>query len=183
VQRRAKGHQKVRRQRQDLQHKTALALMRQYDRVYHEDLQTANLVKNHSLAKSITDAGWSAFLSILSVKAACASRRGIAVPPAYTSHACSGCGVRIPKGVSVRWHRCPDCGTSLHRDHNAALNILRLGQERRGAGQTPQARTWTTLAERRLSISRMYPGECQSPLCAACDKNEPSCVRSVTRGA
>ena len=100
----AKGHQKVRRQRQDFHHKTALALMRQYDIIYHEDLQTANMVKNHSLAKSITDAGWSAFLSILSVKAACAGRRVIAVPPAYTSQACSGCGVLRHKGLSVRWH-------------------------------------------------------------------------------
>jgi putative transposase len=44
--------------------------------------------------------------------------------------------------LSVRWHLCPACGTSLHRDHNAALNIARLGRQRRGLGQSPQARTW-----------------------------------------
>jgi transposase len=43
--------------------------------------------------------------------------------------------------VSVRWHLCPDCGTSLHRDHNAALNILQLGTQR-AAGQAVQALTW-----------------------------------------
>ena len=47
----------------------------------------------------------------------------VAVDPAYTSQACSGCGVMVEKGLSVRWHECPDCGTSLHRDHNAAKNI------------------------------------------------------------
>ena len=49
----AKAHQKVRRQRQDFHHKTALALVRANDMIYHEDLQTANMVKNHHLAKSI----------------------------------------------------------------------------------------------------------------------------------
>jgi putative transposase len=129
----AKPHQKVRRQRADFHHKTALALVQTNDTIYHEDLQTANMLKNRHLAKSISDAGWSAFLSILSHKAACAGRRVVAVPPAYTSQMCSGCGVVVQKGLSVRWHSCPDCGTSLHRDQNAARNIERAGQARRGA--------------------------------------------------
>ena len=98
------------------------------------------MVKNHSLAKSISDAGWSGFLGILAFKAVCAGKRAVAVPPAYTSQACSGCGVVVAKGLSVRWHECLECGTSLHRDHNAALNILRSG--RSGAGQARQALTW-----------------------------------------
>jgi putative transposase len=128
----AKAHQKVRRQRQDFHHKTALQLVRENDTIYHEDLQTANMVRNHHLAKSIQDAGWAAFLSILSFKAAWAGRRVVAVPPAYTSQTCSGCGILVSKGLSVRWHACPDCGTSLHRDHNAAKNIERFGQNLRG---------------------------------------------------
>jgi putative transposase len=128
----AKAHRKVRRQRQDFHHKTALALVRTNDTISHEALQPANMVKNHHLAKSITDAGWGAFLTILTYKAAWAGRRIIAVNPAYTSQQCSGCGVIVSKGLSVRWHSCPDCGTSLHRDHNAAKNIKRLGQSLRG---------------------------------------------------
>jgi putative transposase len=128
----ARAHQKVRRQRQDFHHKTALALVQANDVIYHEDLQTANMVRNHRLAKSIQDAGWAAFLAILSHKAACAGRRVISVPPAHTSQTCSGCGVMVYKGLSVRWHTCPDCGTSLHRDHNAAKNIERFGQNLRG---------------------------------------------------
>jgi putative transposase len=138
----ARAHQQVRRARADLQHKTALALVRQYDTIAHEDLQPANMLKHHHLAKSIADAGWSGFLSILSCKAVAAGKTVVAVLPAYTSQACSGCGVLVHKGVSVRWHSCPDCGTSLHRDHNAARNILRLGAQCSGAGQAPQARTW-----------------------------------------
>jgi putative transposase len=128
----AKAHQKVRRQRQDFHHKTALALVRANDTIYHEDLQVANMVRNHHLAKSIQDAGWAAFLSTLTYKAACAGRRVIAVNPAFTSQTCSGCGVLVQKGLSVRWHACPECGTSLHRDQNAARNIEWLGQSLRG---------------------------------------------------
>jgi putative transposase len=128
----AKAHQQVRRQRADFHHKTALALVRANDVISHEDRQPANMVKNHHLAKAISDAGWSAFLSILSVTAACAGRSVIAAPPASTSQRCSGCGVLVSKGLSVRWHSCPDYGTSLHRDHNAAKNAERAGQARRG---------------------------------------------------
>jgi putative transposase len=135
----ANAHQQVKRQRQDFHHKTALALVRQYDTIYHEDLQTANMVRNHHLAKSISDAAWAAFLSNLSFKAACAGRSVVAVPPAYTSQTCSSCGRMVWKGLSARWHQCPyeDCGTSLHRDHNAARNIEWAGQALRGGAGVP----------------------------------------------
>jgi putative transposase len=132
----ARAHQRVRRQRQDFHHKTALSLVQNNDTIYHEDVQTANMVKNHHLAKGMQDAGWSVFVSILSVKAACAGRSVIAVPPASSSQTCSGCGVMVSKGLSVRWHSCPACGTSLHRDHTAAKNRDRAGPSgRRGGGR------------------------------------------------
>ena len=118
----------------------------------HEDLQTANMLKNHHLAKSIADAGWRAFLRILSFKAAEAGKTVVAVPPAFTSQACSDCAVLVHKGLSVRWHLCPDRGTSLHRDHNAALNILRLGRQNSGAGQSPSGANVGRWAGRSLSI-------------------------------
>ena len=124
----AKAHQHIARQRSDFHHKEARTLVRAYDVIYHEDLRVATMVQNHHLAKSISDAGWSAFLANLTFKAVGAGKRVHAVHPAFTSQTCSGCGVIVQKGLSVRWHRCPECGTSLHRDHNAALNILRLGQ-------------------------------------------------------
>ena len=143
----ARAHQqRVRRARADVQHKTALALVRQNDTIAHEDLQTATMLKNHHLATSIADAGWSALLAILSCTAADAGNTVVGVPPASTSQACSGCGVLIQTGVSVRWHSCPDCGTSLHRDHNAARTIVRQGQHR-AVGQTVQARTQPVAAD------------------------------------
>jgi putative transposase len=110
----AKAHQTVRRQRADFHHKTALALVRANDVIYHEDLQVRNMVRNHHLAKSISDAGWAAFLSILSYKAACADRRVVAVNPAFTSQTCSGCGVLVQKG-------CPSAGMPVRAVERACI--------------------------------------------------------------
>ena len=136
----ARAHQQVRRARRDFHHKVALALVRQYDTIFHEDLRTANLLRIHQLAKSNSDAGWSAFMGLLAFKAVCFGKRVVAVPPAYTSQTCSDCGVLDHKGLSVRWHLCPECGASLHRDHNAAKNIERAGQGIEECGFTEECR-------------------------------------------
>jgi putative transposase len=133
----AKAHQHIANQRRDFHHREAAKLVKAYDRIAYEDLQTANMLKNHHLAKSISDAGWARFLSTLTFKAVGAGKRVEVVSPAYTSQACSGCGVLVRKGLSVRWHSCPDCGLALHRDHNAARNILRLAQEQREQRSRP----------------------------------------------
>jgi putative transposase len=152
----AKAYQTVRRQRADFHHKTALALVRQYDVIYAEDLQVANLVRraaakpdgqggclpNGAMAKaglntSIHDAGWAAFLTILTFKAASAGKCVVAVPPVYTSQVCSGCGALVRKSLSVRTHVCPDCGLILDRDENAARNIQWAGQALRGLAGMP----------------------------------------------
>jgi putative transposase len=134
----------VQRQRRDVHHKTALALLQQYDVVYLEDLRVANLVRNPHLAKSISDAEWAAFRTILTSKAADAGKRVIAVPAHYTSQDCSGvlpdgsrCTQRVAKSRSVRTHICPSCGLVLDRDENAAQHMRRAGQAR-------QAPTWPT---------------------------------------
>src|SRR5262249_27861796 len=84
-------HQMVQRQRTAFHHKTALLVVRGYDVIYLEDVRVANLVRNHHLAKSISDAGWAAFRTLLEGKAAYAGRRVVAVPPVYTSQDCAGC--------------------------------------------------------------------------------------------
>ncbi len=131
----AKCYQTVRRQRLDFQHKEANKLVAQNDVIYHEELRVANMVRNHRLAKSISDAGWRQFLSILAFKAACAGREVIAVPAAYTSQDCSRCGERVPKSLSVCTHICPKCGLVLDRDENGARNVKRAGR----TGRTGQA--------------------------------------------
>lgn len=75
------------------------------------------------LNKSIADASWSMFLNLLTMKVESAGRLVVAVPAAYTSQKCSGCGDIAKKSLSERTHRCTVCGLVLDRDTNAAVNI------------------------------------------------------------
>ena len=119
----AKKYQKVKRQRLDFFHKLSLRLVREFDAVAFEDLNIQGMVKNHHLAKSISDAAWGTFISIHEGKAANAGRRVVKVPARFTSQDCSGCGTRVLKSLATREHKCGACGLTLHRDHNAAINI------------------------------------------------------------
>jgi putative transposase len=130
-----KKHQKIERQRADFHHKTALNIVREFDAIAVEDLNVKGMVKNHHLAKSISDAGWSQFTSILTNKAESAGRQVVKVNPSYTSQDCSQCGHRVRKTLARREHRCINCGFVAHRDHNAALNIRERGA--RASGMVP----------------------------------------------
>lgn len=140
----AKAHLRVRRARLDFCHKVAHGLVRRFDTIALEKLNIKGMVKNHHLAKSISDAGWGLFVSVLTQKAESAARQVIAVNPAYTSQDCSNCGQRVPKALSVRLHSCPHCGFEAHRDHNAALNILNKVLE--SGGDTAFGETATLVA-------------------------------------
>jgi putative transposase len=134
IKRLAKAHLKVSRQRQDVAAKTARTLIVSHDLIAYEDLQIRHMVHNHHLAKLISDAAWGRFLSWLRYYGQIASVPVIAVPPAFTTQDCYGCGERVWKSLSVRTHVCPRCGVVLDRDQNAALNILALALTRT-AGQ------------------------------------------------
>lgn len=122
----AKKHLKVSRQRKDFVVQASRALVQSSDLVVYEDLKVKNMVKNHNLAKSISDTSWSMFTDWLDYFAKVYGIWTVAVPPHYTSQDCSGCGARVKKALSTRTHRCA-CGVSLHRDHNAAKMILAKG--------------------------------------------------------
>jgi putative transposase len=123
----AKKHQKIARQRADFHHKTALKLVRDFEWLAVEKLNVKGMVKNHHLAKSISDAGWNQFILILTSKAESAGRVVVLVNPSATSQECARCGSRVPKTLAAREHRCVNCGFVAHRDHNAALNIEKRG--------------------------------------------------------
>jgi putative transposase len=123
-----KKHLKVQNQRQDFFHKTSLRLIKEYDEIAVEDLNIKGLVKNHHLAKAISDAGWGTFIRVLENKAANAGRRVWKVAAAFTSQDCSQCGERVKKSLSQREHHCIGCGYVAHRDHNAALNVAAKGR-------------------------------------------------------
>ncbi|MGD1911598.1 MAG: RNA-guided endonuclease InsQ/TnpB family protein [Rivularia sp. (in: cyanobacteria)] len=117
-----KQYKKVADKRKDFHFKTANNLLKKYDVIAVEDLSVKGLARTR-LAKSVLDAGWASFLSILTNKAEYAGLCVISVKASGTSQDCSNCGVKVPKKLHERWHDCPNCGCSLDRDHNAAINI------------------------------------------------------------
>jgi putative transposase len=124
---------KVANTRKDFLNKFADELISRFDRIVLEDLRVAAMARG-LFALSILDAGWSYLVSRLTHKAESAGREVVLVDPAYTSQTCSGCGVLF-EHLSLRDRRIEcDCGVSLDRDHNAAINILH-----RGLGRSPWA--------------------------------------------
>ncbi len=140
-------HERIRNRRHDFVHQTARRLVNRYGMIAVEKLRVKNMSKSPApkpdpntegqflpngasrksgLNKSILDASWSLFRSVLTQKAESAAREVIAVNPAYTSQDCHTCGYRAKKKLSDRWHFCPKCSASLDRDTNAAINILNL---------------------------------------------------------
>jgi len=124
-------HMKVSRQRKDFAIKTAPGAVKSSDFVAYEELQVKNMVKNHKLAKSISDAARSQFAEWLQYFGKIYGKTVIAVGPQYTSQDCSNCGNLVKKTLSTRTHIC-GCGTILDRDHNAAKNILAKGLKQAG---------------------------------------------------
>ncbi|WP_449419067.1 RNA-guided endonuclease InsQ/TnpB family protein [Phormidium nigroviride] len=123
----ARKHLKVSRQRREFAVRTARALVVSSDAIAYEDLKVSNMVKNHKLAKSISDAAWSMFTNWVDYFAKIRGVHVIAVAPHFTSQDCSRCGTRVKKSLSTRTHKCPSCGLVEHRDLNAARNIWAKG--------------------------------------------------------
>jgi putative transposase len=130
-QRLAKCHLKISRQRKDFAVKLARCVIQSNDVIAYEDLRIKNLVKNHCLAKSISDAAWYQFRVWLEYLGKKYGKITIAVAPNYTSQNCSNCGETVKKSLSTRTHICR-CGCVLDRDENAAKKHLkkRMGYRR-----------------------------------------------------
>ncbi len=128
----AQTHLKIARQRRDFHYKTAKQYADHYQVIAVEKLHILNMVHHHSLAKSIMDASWGAFLDILEEKAERAGHRVIRVNPRFTSQQCFNCGEIVHKSLSVRTHLCPFCGYMADRDVNAAQNILKVARPGHG---------------------------------------------------
>jgi putative transposase len=187
-------YRKTRHRRQDFLHKTSRRLVNEYGTLVFEDLQIKNMsaapkpkkdeetgtflpngaAAKGGLNKSILDAAWGTLTRLCTSKAEEAGCTIVKVSPRNTTQACSGCDSLVPKDLTVRWHSCPDCGTELDRDLNAARNILsrykhpetplvtrekkprpaRKTKKNAGAGSVPQPH-----GEEPAS-----PGDCRSPL-------------------
>ena len=125
----ARAHRKVRASRADFLHRTSTALVRDHDVIVVEDLAVANMVRNRSLAKAISDCGWGTFRAMLDYKTAKAGRHLIVIGRWYpSSKTCSACGHLLAElSLNTRTWQCPSCRTRHDRDINAAKNILAAG--------------------------------------------------------
>ncbi|MEQ8382660.1 MAG: transposase [Coleofasciculus sp. A1-SPW-01] len=119
----ARIHQRIGRIRENFHYNTAHNLVKKYDLIAVEDLNIKGLTRTR-LSKSILDAAWGRFITILDAVAVKCGVRVIKVSPHGTSQNCSNCGVKVPKTLSIRLHECHKCGCSMDRDENAARNIL-----------------------------------------------------------
>lgn len=125
----ARVHERIRWRRDNFAHQQSRQVVNTYDLITTEDLAIPKMVTNSPLAKSILDAAWRRFASLVACKAAWAGRQHVAVNPAYTSQDCSACGHRKHDlTLADRIYHCLACGLIIDRDLNAALNILARGR-------------------------------------------------------
>ena len=126
----AKLHDRIRRQRQDFLQVLSTALIKNHDLVVAEELRSKNLLKNHALAQSISDAGWRSFLTMLEYKADLHGKKFVTIDPKFTTQRCHNCGNIMGQNgykkltLKDRKWTCPVCGSYHIRDWNASVNIL-----------------------------------------------------------
>jgi putative transposase len=125
----AKLHEKIRNQRKDFQHKWSRKIVNENQVIVSEDLNVKGMLKNHKLAKSISDASFGSFCNMIAYKASEQHRQYVKISTFFpSSKLCHCCGFKY-KGLTLeeRFWTCPECGTYLDRDENAAINILQEG--------------------------------------------------------
>jgi IS605 OrfB family transposase len=146
-------HAKVKARRKDALHKLSTALVREYGAIFIGNVDAQKLTQTR-MAKSVLDAGWSTFRTMLQYKCADAGVWFEEVNEAFSTQTCSCCSSRTgPKGIAglgIREWRCDVCGSNHERDVNAARNILATGMASRAAG----AGLWDGLASTSLAAGR-----------------------------
>lgn len=123
-------HEKISNCRKDFLHKLSTKIVKMYDKIHVDTLKIKNMVKNHRLARSISDVSWGEFVKQLEYKCSWYGKELIKVDTFYaSSQICNNCGFKNPvvKDLKIRNWICPQCNTKHDRDFNASINILGWG--------------------------------------------------------
>ena len=125
----SKLHKKITNSRLDNLHKVSTDLIKKYDIIVLEDLNIKGMIKNHKLAKHISDVSWSKFVELLTYKAEWNDKQIVKIDRFFpSSKTCNCCGyINQNLDLSIREWTCPSCNTKLDRDLNASINILKEG--------------------------------------------------------
>src|SRR2546421_4480295 len=152
----ARIHARIRDRRRDYQHKLSTQLIRENQVVCAESLSVKNMVQNHTLAKAISDVGWSEFVRQLEYKAKWYGRMLVKIDKFYpSSKRCCACGHILESlTLAIRFWTCAECGAVHDRDINAAKNVLAAGLAVSASGEMvrpgrAKARTGTSQPKRK----------------------------------
>jgi putative transposase len=123
------AYERAANRRRNFAHQESRKLVNEYQFIAFEDLDIQDMQAdgNKTIRRGIADVAWGQFVQCTTYKAASAGRGVALVDPKHTTQLCSGCGALVPKDLRVRVHECPQCGLTMCRDVNAALNILARG--------------------------------------------------------
>ncbi|QLD87601.1 IS200/IS605 family element transposase accessory protein TnpB [Natronomonas salina] len=157
---------RIRRKVLDFQHKLTTWLVNEYDAVFVEDLDVVGMLQSDGNARKKQDAAWRQFLTLLEYKGDLYGTHIVQVEAAGTTKECTRCGVETTKPIWVREHSCPACGFEIHRDANAAMNVLQRGFSELGLGwpeSTPVETVAATDTEEFSEVSASHVIETGTP--------------------
>ncbi|EMA64560.1 RNA-guided endonuclease InsQ/TnpB family protein [Halorubrum kocurii] len=159
----AKVKRHIRRKVLDYQHKLTIWLVTEYDAVFVEDLNVAEMLQGDGNARNKQAAAWRQFITLLEYKGELYGTHVVQVDAAGTTKECATCGVETAKPIWVREHSCPSCGFECNRDANAAMNVLQRGFAELGLGWPEDTPVETALPADTHSVSAKRVIEAGSP--------------------
>ncbi|TKX55693.1 transposase [Halorubrum sp. SP3] len=159
----AKVKRHIRQKVLDYQHKLTIWLVTEYDAVFVEDLNVAEMLQGDGNARNKQAAAWRQFITLLEYKGELYGTHVVQVEAAGTTKECATCGVETAKPIWVREHSCPSCGFECNRDANAAMNILQRGFAELGLGWPESTPVETVLPTDTTRVSAKRVVETGSP--------------------
>ena len=159
----AKVKRHIRQKVLDYQHKLTTWLVREYDAVFVEDLNVAEMLQGEGNARNKQTAAWRQFITLLEYKGELYGTHVVQVEAAGTTKECASCGIETAKPLWVREHTCPSCGFECDRDANAAMNILQRGFAELGLGWPEDTPVETALPTDTTRVSAKRVVETGSP--------------------